>query len=1462
VDICADRKATCTEYTVAGAPSGTYCLLPGGKICAAGVDCETDACVNGRCAIANGEDCTAGTDTCVDANASCMEYTTSEAPAGTYCLLTGGETCARFIECANGFCINDRCAIDTSEACDTSLDACADQNATCTVYTTPGATADTFCLLATGESCTADDECVDDACVSGICAVATSNACITGADICADSVATCTVYTAGTPAGDYCLLPGGATCAVDAECETDACVSGRCAIANGEVCTVATDTCFDGAATCTQYMADGAPAGTYCLLPGGGTCAADGDCVSDGCADGLCEVLTTEACVAGIDTCADEVATCTVYTTPGATTDTFCLLPTGETCAADAECVDDACVSGVCAVATSNACTDGVDICADANAICTEYTVAGAPAGTYCLLDSDDVCTADAECETDACISGTCAVTTGEACTPGTSVCAEGNAECVSYSPSATLAPAGTFCLLPRTATCTTSYQCASDDCDTDTGACASIPVPISEPCSTTADICADSYATCTLYATPGMPAGTHCLFGGGDFCGGNDQCTGNVCAGGVCAYATGEACVSGVDSCADSYATCISYAASAQGAPSGTYCLLTPGDTCLANGNCTGNACISSICAVPTSETCTPGADTCANSNASCGAYSSGTPTGDYCLLAGGDTCTADDECASDACSNGRCEVDTGEACTAASDICVDANAVCTSYDATGAPTGTYCLLAGGEVCDATTDCISDTCTDGLCAVLTTEACVAGIDTCVESNAVCGPYTSGSPAGDYCLLQGGDACSANEACASGGCSAGRCTIDTGGICIAGTDTCANTGATCTTYDAPGAPSGTYCLLPGSGICLADTDCVSDACTGGRCEVLLTEACTAGTDTCADDGATCTTHYAGTPAGTYCLLDGGELCTADGECASDACTAGRCEVENAGICVAGSDTCVDASATCITYAVAGAPAGTYCVLDGGDACTADGECVSNDCTNGRCDVLTGSTCVAGTDTCVSSTATCVTYTSGSPSGTYCLQASGTCTANEQCTSGSCSSGRCTIDTAAVCTAGTDTCTSTNATCTTYTSGSPSGTYCLLATSQSCTANSQCTTNSCVSGTCVVPTVATGSACTVGVSVCTSSSAVCEAYSSTAAGAPAGTYCLLQTGAICTVDGHCDENKCTSGVCAAAGCTPNSWTFQSDTGDGTADSVYGVAITANGLNVFAGINATAAGGFAYPESVMLFQRTSTTSTTWTRATTFSAGGPCSGLRLSDDEQVIYVAINTTNKVNIFTRGASITNWTLSNTLSISGLSGPRGVGISSDQLTLAVIEQGANRVSIYSRPNALNTTPWTLQTTVGAGTAGSASNQFNSPRGGDLSPDGLTLYVADTNNDRISVWKRSTSTSTDWTNVAMVGSGGSTSTTFDQARGCTIADDNLSLYVANYSTSTTTGQNNVIIFKRPSTTSNTWTVYTTFGSSSQMFWLQNVALTPDQKIAAIADYGSPGKEVDVWSGVCV
>jgi DNA-binding beta-propeller fold protein YncE len=83
----------------------------------------------------------------------------------------------------------------------------------------------------------------------------------------------------------------------------------------------------------------------------------------------------------------------------------------------------------------------------------------------------------------------------------------------------------------------------------------------------------------------------------------------------------------------------------------------------------------------------------------------------------------------------------------------------------------------------------------------------------------------------------------------------------------------------------------------------------------------------------------------------------------------------------------------------------------------------------------------------------------------------------------------------------------------------------------------------------------------------------------------------------------------------------------------------------------------------------------------------------------------------------------------------------------------------VADESNNRISIWTRPDAASTA-WSFNAKFGAN--GSGPGEFQYPSGVFASVDGLTAWVADTGNSRVSIWNRPDSTSTNWTYRAEFG----------------------------------------------------------------------------------------------------
>jgi sugar lactone lactonase YvrE len=190
--------------------------------------------------------------------------------------------------------------------------------------------------------------------------------------------------------------------------------------------------------------------------------------------------------------------------------------------------------------------------------------------------------------------------------------------------------------------------------------------------------------------------------------------------------------------------------------------------------------------------------------------------------------------------------------------------------------------------------------------------------------------------------------------------------------------------------------------------------------------------------------------------------------------------------------------------------------------------------------------------------------------------------------------------------------------------------------------------------------------------------------------------------------------------------------------------------------------------------------------------------------------------------------------------------------PNQPAISPDGLTVWIADSNNNRVVVWNRSDA-SSTAWTYSTQFGS--SGSGDENFGAPWCVAVSADTLTAWVADGDNKRVVVWTRPDATSTAWSYNAQFGSAGSGDGNFDNPAGVAIAPDTLTVWV------TDGGSNNrVSIWTRPDATSTAWSYNAQFGSSgagdenfSAPF---SIALSPDTLTAWIAD--TFNNRVVIWT----
>ncbi len=191
--------------------------------------------------------------------------------------------------------------------------------------------------------------------------------------------------------------------------------------------------------------------------------------------------------------------------------------------------------------------------------------------------------------------------------------------------------------------------------------------------------------------------------------------------------------------------------------------------------------------------------------------------------------------------------------------------------------------------------------------------------------------------------------------------------------------------------------------------------------------------------------------------------------------------------------------------------------------------------------------------------------------------------------------------------------------------------------------------------------------------------------------------------------------------------------------------------------------------------------------------WANETTFGTGpgdganqfNRIIGIAVSADERTAWMVDQPNSRVSVWSRRAN-GQWA-NDALFGSPGSGlgqfnlPFGVAVSDDGQTAFVGDQGSvlslegSRVSVWRKqPNGSWTNPFSL----GNGT-GNGLDQFRFPTGVAVSGDGRTLWVADTGNTRVSVWRESNGI---WGPLTTFGSGGTGPGQFDDVVGVAVSGD--------------------------------------------------------------------------------
>lgn len=266
----------------------------------------------------------------------------------------------------------------------------------------------------------------------------------------------------------------------------------------------------------------------------------------------------------------------------------------------------------------------------------------------------------------------------------------------------------------------------------------------------------------------------------------------------------------------------------------------------------------------------------------------------------------------------------------------------------------------------------------------------------------------------------------------------------------------------------------------------------------------------------------------------------------------------------------------------------------------------------------------------------------------------------------------------------------------------------------------------------------------------------------------------------------------------------------------------------------------------------------------TTVDWTYTTKFGSKGTGDseptqphGVAVSPDGRTVWVADMTNSRVVIWTRpDADSLDWTYSTQFGSEGTGDdnfdePQGLAVSPDGLTVWVADVQNDRVMVWSRPDA--NSPWAFSAQIGTGVAGSGDSDFDHPIGVAVSADGLTVWVVDSYNNRVVVWAR-VDASSSWEYRAQFGSFGTGNDNLNTPYGVAVSADGLTVWVVD------TTNRRVVIWTRPDANSSAWEFTTRFGGANPddggFQLVQGVAVSPDGLTAWISDVVNTG--VTIWT----
>ncbi len=368
-------------------------------------------------------------------------------------------------------------------------------------------------------------------------------------------------------------------------------------------------------------------------------------------------------------------------------------------------------------------------------------------------------------------------------------------------------------------------------------------------------------------------------------------------------------------------------------GADGGGSCSML-GVTCASNGDCCSASCDSAlgVCTSPVGV-CRGAGEGCSNATECCTFVCNNGSCGSSLCISDNQPCAQDSECCGGSCDgNGMCAplnpgcLTSGNTCTTNNDCCSD---FCSNGQCSSRPS--FCTQTD-DVCAEDTECCAGICSKQSGAALgtCTEPGAPGTTGCLIAGEVCGAGADGGPISDGGIPQcGGECCS--RSCAPYGptgvliCQPPSGCHPTGELCREDSDCCGSPGL-------PGGNGSVRCSKsPGEPVGRCDN---GQACrpSGAICK-LATTSCNAENNCCAGnvnlDPTVCQQDLLGIPR-----------CTAVGDCTEAGSRAGQ-------PCATSADCC---GLPCLPNASAGDGGvaficGPSCV-DTGGACTTTSDCCS------------------------------------------------------------------------------------------------------------------------------------------------------------------------------------------------------------------------------------------------------------------------------------------------------------------------------------------------------------------------------------------------------------------------------------------------------------------------------------------------------------------------------------